>query len=236
MATIPMEDLLRLAVDEGASDLHISVGAPPALRINGEIVKLDAPAILPADVETLVRAITSDFNLQRVQESGTADFAIAFRDTARFRVSVFRQKGHLGLVIRQIPRKMLSLAEIGLPPAVRPLLDLPRGLILVTGTTGSGKSTTLASMIDHINEHTSSNIITIEDPIEFLYKDKKSIISQREVLQDTNTFGSALRSAFRQDPDVVVQLINDAGKCWTSEFTTIDTRTNSAALFKAATK
>jgi len=204
MATIPMEDLLRLAVDEGASDLHISVGAPPALRINGEIVKLDAPAILPADVETLVRAITSDFNLQRVQESGTADFAIAFRDTARFRVSVFRQKGHLGLVIRQIPRKMLSLAEIGLPPAVRPLLDLPRGLILVTGPTGSGKTTTLASMIDVINRTRRSHIITVEDPVEYYHDHGLGMVNQREIGTDVPNFAEALRRALRQDPDVIL--------------------------------
>jgi len=204
MATIPMEDLLRLAVDEGASDIHISVGAPPSLRINGRIVKLDAPAVLPTDADALVRSITSDFNLQRVQETGTADFAVAFRDMARFRVSVFRQRGHLGLVIRQIPRKMLTLDEIGLPTSVRQLLDLPRGLILVTGPTGSGKTTTLASMLDVINRTHESHLITIEDPIEYYHDHHRGVVNQREVGTDVPGFAEALRRALRQDPDVIL--------------------------------
>ena len=200
-----MEDLLRLVVEEKASDLHISVGAPPVLRIRGQLLKLEVAPLLPEDTEGLVRAITSDANLQRLNEEGSVDYAIAFgqrRD--RFRVSAYRQRGHLAMAMRLIPSVMMTLEEIGLPPAVRPLLDLPRGLVLVTGPTGSGKTTTLASMLNVINEKKRSHIITIEDPIEYHHEHKRGIVNQREVGVDVPSFAEGLRRALRQDPDVIL--------------------------------
>jgi twitching motility protein PilT len=201
---VPMEDLLRLVVDEGASDLHISVGAPPALRINGRLVKLQLPLLSAEDTETLARAVTSDANLQRVAEEGSVDFAFSFRGRDRFRGSVYRQKGQLGMALRTIPKRMMALHEIGLPPAVEDLLRLPRGLILVTGPTGSGKTTTLASMLDVINETTPEHIMTIEDPIEYFHDHKMGIVNQREVGVDVPNFAEGLRRALRQDPDVIL--------------------------------
>ncbi len=204
MPTIPMEDLLRLAVEEDASDIHISVGAPPSLRLRGDLVKLEAPPLTPEDTEALARAITSESNLDRVNTEGGVDFGFSFREADRFRVSVFRQKGHLGIVLRLIPKRLMTLEEIGLPPAVRSLLDLPRGLILVTGPTGSGKTTTLASMLNVINQTRSNHIITIEDPIEYYHPHQRGIVNQREVGVDTPTFAEGLRRALRQDPDVIL--------------------------------
>jgi twitching motility protein PilT len=201
---IPMEDLLRLAVDEGASDVHLTVGAPPVLRLNGRLVKLEVRALTPEDTETLARAITSDGNLQRVNEDGSVDFGFSFRGADRFRVSVYREKGHLAMALRLVPKRMMTLEEIGLPPAVRSLLDQPRGLILVTGPTGSGKSTTLASMLDVINTTTDAHIITIEDPIEYFHDHKRGLVNQREVGVDVPNFADGLRRALRQDPDVIL--------------------------------
>jgi len=199
-----MEDLLRLVVDEGASDLHICVGSPPALRINGELRKLQLPPLSPDDTETLARAVTSDANLQRVAEEGSVDFAFSFRGNDRFRGNVYRQKGQLGMALRTIPKRMMSLEEIGLPPAVSELLHLPRGLVLVTGPTGSGKTTSLASMLDVINATTAEHIMTIEDPIEYFHAHKKGIVNQREVGVDVPNFAEGLRRALRQDPDVIL--------------------------------
>ncbi len=201
---IPMEDLLRLVVEEGASDLHLSVGAPPALRINGKLVKLQLPPLTADDTEMLARAVTSDANLQRVTEEGSVDFAFSFRGNDRFRGSVYRQKGQLGMALRTIPKRMMALDEIGLPPAVEALLSLPRGLVLVTGPTGSGKTTSLASMLDTINATTPSHIMTIEDPIEYFHQHKLGIINQREVGVDVPNFAEGLRRALRQDPDVIL--------------------------------
>ncbi len=201
---VPMEDLLRLVVDEGASDLHLSVGSPPVVRLDGRLVKLELPVLTGDDTETLARAITSDANLQRVNEVGGVDFGFTFREASRFRVSVYRQKGFLGVALRIVPRKMLSLEEIGLPPAVHQLLTIPRGLVLVTGPTGSGKTTTLASMLDYINSTTPNHIITIEDPIEYFHEHRMGIVNQREVGVDVPTFAEGLRRALRQDPDVIL--------------------------------
>ncbi|HEV7867637.1 MAG TPA: type IV pilus twitching motility protein PilT [Chthoniobacteraceae bacterium] len=201
---VPMEDLLRLVVDEGGSDLHLSVGAPPAVRLNGRIVKLEMRPLTAEDTETLARAITSDGNLQKVNEEGSVDFGFSFRESNRFRVSVYREKGNLALALRLIPRKMLSLEEIGMPAAVRSLLDLPRGLVLVTGPTGSGKSTSLASMLDVINATTDHHIITIEDPIEYFHNHQRGIVNQRELGVDVPSFADGLRRALRQDPDVIL--------------------------------
>ena len=200
----PMEDLLRLVLEEGASDLHLSVGTPPALRQHGRLVKLNTRPLTSEDTEKLARAITSDANFARVNESGTVDFGFSFRDKDRFRVSVYRQRGCIAVALRIIPKRMLSLEEIGLPPAVRSLLETPRGLILVAGPTGSGKTTTLASLLDAINTTRDSHIITIEDPIEYVHDHKLGIINQREVGVDVASFPEGLRRALRQDPDVIL--------------------------------
>jgi len=200
----PMEDLLRTVIDEGASDLHLSVGAPPALRMNGRLVKTTLPPLTPEDTETLARAVTSDANLQRVSEEGSVDFAFSFRGQDRFRGSVYRQKGNLSMALRMIPKKMLTLEEIGLPASVEELLFLPRGLILVTGPTGSGKTTTLAAMLDVINSKSAGHIMTIEDPIEYFHGHKLGIVNQREVGVDVPNFAEGLRRALRQDPNVIL--------------------------------
>ena len=199
-----MEDLLRLVVEEGASDLHISVGAPPAVRLRGQLVKLELRPLTSEDTETLARAITSEANMQKVNEVGSVDFGFTFRGENRFRVSVYRQKGCIGAALRLVPRALLTLEEIGFPQTVRELLYLPRGLILVTGPTGSGKSTTLASMLNIVNESTPSHIITIEDPIEYFHEHKRGVVNQREIGVDVPSFAEGLRRALRQDPDVIL--------------------------------
>ncbi|NLB54268.1 MAG: type IV pilus twitching motility protein PilT [Lentisphaerae bacterium] len=199
-----MSDLLQLVVDEGASDLHLSVGNPPILRVHGGMQPIDCPALTPEDTERLMKSVTSEDNQQKLRQDGGCDFGFGFGDAARFRVSVFKQKGHVGIVMRQIPSKLLSLNDIGLPHQIKELLWRPRGLILVTGPTGSGKTTTLASMIDAINIERDCHIITIEDPIEYYHDHKKSIITQREIGVDVPNFSEALRRALRQDPDVVL--------------------------------
>jgi twitching motility protein PilT len=204
MSTIPMEDLMQRVVEENASDLHITVGAPPALRIRGQLVKLEVPPLTAEDTEALVRSITNEARMQSLGETGSVDYAISFRDEDRFRVNAYRQRGSLALALRLIPRELMTLEKIGLPPSVRPLLDLPRGLILITGPTGSGKTTTLASMLNVINETKRSHIMTIEDPIEYYHAHKRGIVNQREVGVDVPTFAEGLRRALRQDPDVIL--------------------------------
>lgn len=201
---IEMSELLQLVVDEGVSDLHIEVGAPPTVRLHGSLTPLDVPVLRPEDTEKLVKSMTSDAQQQQIQEKGSVDFGFAFGDQARFRVSAFKQKGYFGTVLRQIPNKLLTLDKIGLPNSIKDLLYRPRGLVLVTGPTGSGKSTTLASMLNIINEERDCHIITIEDPIEFYHKHKKSLVIQREIGSDTTSFEEALRRALRQDPDVIL--------------------------------
>ena len=200
-----MSDLLQLMVSEGAADLHIRVGIPPVIRLHGVLHRVEGPSLRPEDTEELMRSITSEDHIQHVRERGGADFGFAFGELARFRVSVFKQKGNFGLVLRQIPTKMLTMEQIGLPPSVRELLWKPRGLVLVTGPTGSGKTTTLASMINIINEERDdAHIITVEDPIEYYHKHKKAVVTQREVNVDVPNFAEALRRALRQDPDVIL--------------------------------
>jgi len=200
-----MSDLLQLVVQEGASDLHLRVGIAPVIRLHGILHKVEGPALRPEDTEDLMRTITSEDNIQQVRERGTVDYGFAFGELARFRVSVFKEKGNFGVVARQIPNKMLTLEQIGLPPSTKELLYKPRGLVLVTGPTGSGKTTTLASMINIINEERDdAHIITIEDPIEYYHKHKKAVITQREVNVDVPNFAEALRRALRQDPDVIL--------------------------------
>jgi len=201
---IEINDLLQLAVDEGASDLHLAVGVPPVLRIDGRLRHLEAPALTPDDTERLMRGITSPEQQQKVREEGGTDFGFGFGEKARFRVSVLRQKGCAGIVLRQIPSKLMTLEEIGLPAQVKDLLFRPRGLVLVTGPTGCGKTTTLASMINVINEQRDAHIITIEDPIEYFHQHKKCVITQREINVDVSTFRDALEKGLRQDPDVIL--------------------------------
>ena len=204
MPYIEMADLLDLVLEEGASDLHIPCYSPPVFRLHGEMTPLDLPPMQPEDTEYLMKAITSEANQQKLQRDGTVDFGFAFGDKARFRVSVFKAKGTIGMVLRTISNSLLTIDQIGLPPAVKDILFRPRGLVLVTGPTGSGKSTTLASMIDVINQEKADHIITIEDPIEFYHHHKKSIITQREVHNDVPTFADAIRRALRQDPDTIL--------------------------------
>ena len=199
-----MNDLLDLMVEQGASDLHLQVGQAPTLRISGSMTPIDGPALTPADTEKLMLAITPDGHVSSTKLNGGADFGFAFGDKARFRVSVLRSKANYGLVLRQIPFRMFSLRDIGLPDKIRELLYRPRGLILVTGPTGSGKSTTLASMVNYINEMRDGHIITIEDPIEYYHNHKRCVVTQREVHVDVPNFSEAIRRALRQDPDVIL--------------------------------
>ncbi|MDP6811461.1 MAG: type IV pilus twitching motility protein PilT [Kiritimatiellia bacterium] len=201
---VEMNDLLQLTVDEGSSDLHLTVGVPPMLRINGGLQPLDCPKLTPEDTERLMKSITSPDHQQKVREGGGTDFGFSFGESARFRVSVLKTKGNVGVVLRQIPTELMSLEKIGLPPQIRELLFKPRGLVLVTGPTGSGKTTTLASMINVINQERDCHIITIEDPIEYYHQHNKAIVTQRELGVDVPSFKEALRRALRQDPDVIL--------------------------------
>lgn len=201
---VEMSELLQLVVDEGVSDLHLEVGVAPVVRLHGEMQPLDLPPLTPEDTDALIKSIASPKHLQSIAEIGGADFGFAFGDQARFRVSAFKQKGVLGAVLRQIPNKLLTLEQIGLPPSIKDLLYRPRGLVLVTGPTGSGKSTTLASLVDIINTERAVHIITVEDPIEFYHQHKKSVVIQREIGVDVPSFGEALKRALRQDPDIIL--------------------------------
>jgi twitching motility protein PilT len=199
-----MNDLLDLMVDQGGSDLHLQVGQPPTLRVSGSMLPIDGPPLTATDTEKLMLSITPDGHVSNVKLNGGADFGFAFGERARFRVSVLRAKSNYGMVLRQIPYKMFGLRDIGLPDRIRELLFRPRGLILVTGPTGSGKSTTLASMVNYINENRDGHIITIEDPIEYYHNHKRSVVTQREVHVDVPSFSEAIRRALRQDPDVIL--------------------------------
>ncbi len=201
-----MSDLLQLVVSRTRSDLHIRVGTPPVIRVHGILHRVEGPSLKPEDTEELMRSITSEEHIQHVRERGGADFGFAFGDMARFRVSVFKEKGNFGLVLRQIPEQDADDgADRHCRPSAKELLYKPRGLVLVTGPTGSGKTTTLASMINIINEERDeAHIITIEDPIEYYHKHKKALVTQREIGVDVPNFAEALRRALRQDPDVIL--------------------------------
>ena len=201
---VKMVELLQATIDEGASDLHIRAHMPPKLRVHGELLPIADESLTEEDTARLVREITSPEHMSEVEKSGGADFAVAHPDGTRFRVSVFRERNRFGAVLRQIPSKLMTMEQLGLPSVVKELLFKPRGLILVTGPTGSGKSTTLASMIDVINQERNVHIVTIEDPSEFYHTSKNSLVTQREIGQDVPSFAEAIRRALRQDPDVIL--------------------------------
>ena len=197
-------ELLQMVVDEDASDIHLTVGTPPQLRISGRLVQQNMEPLQPKDTERLMRGISSDEHIEKVRKEGGVDFGFSFGKVARFRVSIYRQRGSYGLSLRLIPSKLMSLEEIGFSALINELLYKPRGLVLVTGPTGCGKSTTLASMIDTINQQRDVHILTIEDPIEYYHGHKKSIVNQREVGVDVPSFQEAIVRGVRMDPDVMM--------------------------------
>ncbi|MBC8356023.1 MAG: type IV pilus twitching motility protein PilT [Planctomycetes bacterium] len=204
MKTVLIDKLLQAAVKQGASDIHIVVGQPPVFRLDGRMRKLETKTLEADDTIALMKSITPERCQRELAENGSADFGFAFGDMARFRVSVFKQRGVTSMVLRQIPTDKLTPEQLGLPDCVVKMVMRPRGLFLVTGPTGSGKSTTLASLVNYINETIDHHIITIEDPIEFYHEHKMSTINQREVHVDVPSFSDALRRALRQDPDVIL--------------------------------
>jgi len=204
MATIHMDRLLETVIKQGASDLHLSVGRPPVIRLHGHLRSLETKVLEPEDTVALMKSIAPERNQQELQEEGSSDFGFAFGDQARFRVNIFKQKGNTTLVLRLIPSRLLTFDDIGLPDIISGLCRRPRGLFLVTGPTGSGKTTTLAAMINYINTNLDRHIVTMEDPIEYYHTHKKSLINQREIGSDTPSFSEALRRVLRQDPDVIL--------------------------------
>ena len=200
-----ISELLKTAIAQGASDLHIKVGSPPIIRVNGELMPMTAEKkLLQEDTLKIAFSVMSPGQREIFKKKNDLDLAYSIPGLGRFRCNVFIQRGAVGIVFRVIPVRIPTIEELNLPDVLRKIAIEPRGLILVTGTTGSGKSTTLASMIDYINTNRTSNVVTIEDPIEFLHRDKRSIINQREVGTDTESFAKALRAALRQDPDVIL--------------------------------
>jgi twitching motility protein PilT len=200
-----LNDLLKNAVTSGASDLHLKVGSYPMMRVNGVlVVASEAKRLDRTDTEAIAQGLFTPELQERFKRAQEVDLAYSVPGLGRFRCNVFQQRGTVGIVLRVIPMKILSIEELGLPPVLRRIADEERGLVLVTGTTGSGKSTTLAAMIDHINARRACHIMTVEDPIEFLHRDQYSLVNQREVAVDTRSFAQALRSALRQDPDVIL--------------------------------
>ncbi len=196
--------LMDACLEQSASDLHLSAGRQPVLRLRGSLQEMEGPELSPQDLEKMVHALCPDRCLEELREVGTTDFGHAHGDKCRFRVSVLTQKGVHGIVMRLIPQKLLSFEQIGLPDSVRGLLTLHRGLVLVTGPTGSGKTTTLATMIDWINRNRDVHIVTIEDPIEYYHTHQRAQVTQREVGTDVPSFGEAMRRVLRQDPDVIL--------------------------------
>jgi twitching motility protein PilT len=200
-----VNDLLKIAVDSGASDLHLKVGGFPMMRVRGALMPaIEDKRLDHEDVVAMSAAVMSTAQRQKFKESQEVDLAYSVPGLGRFRCNIFQQRGTVGLVLRVIPMQIRTIDELGLPPVMKRIALEERGLVLVTGTTGSGKSTTLAAMIDHINRERSAHVMTVEDPIEFLHRDHKSMINQREVSVDTRSFAQALRSALRQDPDVIL--------------------------------
>jgi twitching motility protein PilT len=203
MATLP--ELLKSMVEMGGSDLHITTASPPQIRVHGELVRLQHPDLQASETKQLVYSVLTDAQKKRFEESNELDFSFGIKSLgSRFRCNVFNQRGAVGSVFRLIPEKIRAFGDLGLPAVLATLADRPRGLVLVTGPTGSGKSTTLAAMIDKINSERHGHILTIEDPIEYIHQHKNCLVNQREVHADTNSFANALRAALREDPDIVL--------------------------------
>ncbi len=204
MAVPSLSELLKRMIELGGSDLHITTNSPPRVRIHGKLRPLDLPPLTASDTKALAYSVLTDAQKHRLEENLELDFSFGLKDLARFRGNIFHQRGAVAAVFRMIPWEIKSFEALGLPPVVKTLCDRPRGLILVTGPTGSGKSTTLAAMLDKINSEREEHMITIEDPIEFLHTHKKCLVNQREVHSDTHSFANSLRAALREDPDVVL--------------------------------
>jgi len=202
MSTLP--DLLKTMVEMDGSDLHIATNTPPQIRVNGRLQRLPLPELQPSETKGLVYSVLTDTQKKRFEETLELDFSFGIRGLARFRCNLFNQRGAVGAVYRLIPEKIRSFGDLGLPSVLGSLAERPRGLVLVTGPTGSGKSTTLAAMIDKINSERHEHILTIEDPIEYIHPHKNCLVNQREVHSDTNSFTNALRAALREDPDIVL--------------------------------
>ena len=200
MSTI--DNLFHLLHTNLGSDLHLSAGSPPVLRIYGDLVRVDAPAVSSEELMAVLREMVPMERVQAFEQSGDLDFAYEIPGLARDRANFFRQNRGVAAVFREIPQRINSVEELGLPPMLRELALLPKGLVLVTGPTGSGKSTTLAALVDYANTHRHDHIITIEDPIEFVHRPKSCLVNQREIGRDSRTFGTALRAALREDPDI----------------------------------
>jgi len=202
MPTLP--ELLKTTVDLQGSDLHLSIGSAPQVRVHGDLRRLECPELTPADTKALAYSVLTDAQKKRFEETLELDFSFGIRGIARFRCNMFNQKGAVGAVYRQIPEKIRTFEDLALPGVIAKLAERPRGLVLITGPTGSGKSTTLAAMIDKINTERHGHILTIEDPIEYLHTHKGCLVNQREVHADTQSFSNALRAALREDPDIVL--------------------------------
>lgn len=201
---VTLRELLELMVKKNSSDLHITVGSPPILRIDGKLTKTDYDTLSPEQTKKLSYSILNERQRQKFEENSELDLSFGVEQLSRFRCNIFMQRGNVAMALRQIPHKVQSFNELGLPEVVPELAELPRGLVLVTGPTGSGKSTTLAALIDKINSERNLHIITVEDPIEYLHKHKNCLVNQREVHSDTKSFAASLKYALRQDPDVVL--------------------------------
>ena len=201
---ITMNDLLKISKENGASDLHITVGVPPKCRVNGELRNIDLPKLMPNDTEAIISPLLGEYHKKVLEEYGEVDFAYSIPELGRYRVNIFKQRGSLASVIRLVGMSIPEPHMLGITPAMLELTNRKRGLVLVTGPTGSGKSTTLASLIDQINRNYTSHIITLEEPIEYLHSHNRSIVNQREVGLDTSSYAHALRSALREDPDVIL--------------------------------
>jgi len=204
MAGVTLSELLKKMIEMGGSDLHVTTNSPPRIRVHGKLRPLDMAPMGPADTKSLAYSVLTDAQKHRFEENLELDFSFGLKNLARFRGNLFHQRGAVAAVFRTIPWEILGFDKLQLPPVVKMLCDRPRGLILVTGPTGSGKSTTLAAMLDKINNEREEHMITIEDPVEFLHTHKKCLVNQREVHSDTHSFAASLRAALRQDPDVVL--------------------------------